>query len=355
MNKFIEIDGSYGEGGGQIIRTALALSALTGKPFKANNIRKGRKKPGLKAQHIYCIRALEKLCNAKSSCVHIGSEKIEFVPGKLVGGKVNIDIGTAGSVSLLLQSIMLPSMFAEKKTKITIAGGTAGKWAMPYEFFNELFIPHMRRFADIDSKLIKRGYYPKGGGVVELSIKPKFSLEENIPKIECIEQGKLVQIKGISHASKSLEPVEVADRQAKSAKFRLSELECPVDIRAEYSETLSGGSGITIYAIFSKNNDIDVNSPIRLGTDTLGEKGKKAEIVGKEAAESLIKEIESDAPIDKHLADNIIPFLAVAGGKIKVSEITEHCRTNMWTCEQFLGKCFTVKGNIIEAKIKNKL
>jgi RNA 3'-terminal phosphate cyclase (GTP) len=349
----LKIDGSYGEGGGQIIRTALALSTITGKSFEANNIRKGRKTPGLKAQHIHCIKALEKLCDAKSKFAELGSEKLVYEPGKIQGKTISIDIGTAGSISLLLQSLLIPCFFSDKKVRLKITGGTSGKWAMPYDFFANVLAPQIRKFCDnIDIKLLRRGYYPKGGGKVDIKIKPLADKLE-VHSFDLTEQVGLIQIKGVSHASRFLENAQVAERQAKAAKLLLNRLNVPVKIETEYADSLSPGSGITLWAIFSKDpNEIDIRNPIRLGADALGEKGKRAEDVGKEAAEKLIKEIESKAPIDNHAADNLIPFLALFKGKIKVSEITPHCRTNIWVCEEFLGKIFEIDedNKIISAK-----
>ncbi|MBD3354997.1 RNA 3'-terminal phosphate cyclase [Candidatus Woesearchaeota archaeon] len=345
----IKIDASHGEGGGQIIRTALALSTITGKPFEAKNIRHGRKVSGLKAQHIKCVDSLEKLADAKSRYNIIGSEILNFTPGKIKPQTLTIDIGTAGSISLLLQSLLLPCILADDKIILKIKGGTSGKWAMPYDFLANVLIPQIKKFTEsIDIKLEKRGYYPKGGGKIILKIKPLEKKE--FPKFNRLDQENLIKIKGISHASKKLQHAEVAERTAKSAKVLLSRFDVPIDIRAEYADTLSPGSGIALWAVFSKDKDeIDVKDPIILGADALGEKGKKSEKVGREAANKLIKEIESDAPVDHHTADNLIPFLALAGGKIKVSKITNHTKTNIWVCEQFLDKKFNLdeKNNII--------
>jgi RNA 3'-terminal phosphate cyclase (GTP) len=345
----IRIDASYGEGGGQIIRTALALSTITQKPFEAFNIRKGREEPGLKAQHLHCIKALQELCDAKAEHSGLRSTTLKYEPGKIKGKDLRIDIGTAGSVSLLLQAVLLPCFFANKRLKLNIIGGTSGKWAMPFDYFNNVLVPHLSDFCDkLEVKLIRRGYYPKGGGEIEIKINPKYKLSdyksfdefwkdlrEKGKKIELIEQGKLLQIKGVSHASKFLQNANVGERQAKAAEVILNYLKVPVDIRIEYCDTLSPGSGIELWGIFS-----DVNTGI--GADVLGERGKRAEDVGKEAGEKFVKEIKSGAAVDSHLADNMIPWLALFYGKIKVSEITEHCRTNIWICEQFLGKIFEI-------------
>jgi RNA 3'-phosphate cyclase len=363
----IELDGSYLEGGGSIARIALALSTLTQKPFEITNIRKNRPQSGLKHQHLFCIKALEKLCNAKTEGASLGSTSLKYVPEKIEGKTIDIDIQTAGSISLFLQAVLLPSMFANKTVKLNVTGGTSGKWSAPIDYFREVFLPQLQKYASIEYKLIKRGYYPKGNGKVQLKISPIYKISDfkdfnefynniknNTPKINLMEQGSLIQIKGISHASLDLQNANVAERQAKAAEVSLSNYKCPVNIQIHYSETLSTGSGTTLWAIFSKNKDeIDIKNPIRLGADSLGERGKKAEIVGKEAAQTLAAEINSKAPVDMHLADQILPFTALADNKIKTSKITNHTKTNIYTIEKFLGKIFSIdeSNNIISTNL----
>ncbi len=349
----IEIDGT--EGGGQMLRTALALSALTNKPFKAFNIRKSRPKAGLKAQHINCFKALEMLCNAKYNDVYLGSESIEFYPGKITGKAIDVDIGTAGSISLLLQAALLPALFASKNVKFSLTGGTCGKWQMPIEYMQNVFVPQLRRFGDIEVKLLKRGYYPKGNGRAEINVKPKLKIDgyggfnefysalSVVNRYNLIEQGKLIQIKGVSHASKDLEKANVAERQAEGAKRLLNKLNVPININVEYSDALSAGSGICLFAIFGRDSETDFDNPIILGSDALGEPGKKAELVGEEAGNTLLNEIKNKSCVDKHLSDNLLPFMALLPGSIiKASEISNHCRTNMSVIEKFLDVKFEV-------------
>lgn len=351
----ITLDGSYGEGGGQIVRTALALSTLTGKSFEVTNIRKGRCSSGLKAQHLYCIKALKELCDAKTNDVDIGSEELRFIPGKIKSKNLKIDIGTAGSITLLLQSLVLPCSFANKKIKLNIKGGTDGKWAMPFDYFNDVFIPHLRKIVDINVKLLKRGFYPKGGGEIEIIINPEYKLNDyknfneflhkikggKKNRIDLIEQQKLLQIKGVSYASKELENANVVERQAKSAEVVLSKLNSIVNIRNEYCSSLSVGTGVVLWGVFG-NEEVDFDNPVILGADALGERGKKAEVVGQEAAKNLIKEIDSRAAVDSHLEDNLIPYMALFGGKIKVSELTNHTKTNIYVVEKFLDVKFEI-------------
>ena len=354
----IRIDGAYLEGGGQIVRTALALSTITKKSFEVHDIRKGRKDSGLKNQHLYCVKSLQELCNADAEGAELGSTGLKYYPKKIIAKNLDVDIETAGSITLLLQALLLPAIFVSKPITLAITGGTDVKWSMPFDYFSNVLLPQLQRFAKIGAKLLKRGYYPKGSGKVEIKINPKFKLndfsdfnefhnflKQNIQPYDITEQHHLIQIKGVSHASRDLEKARVSERQAHSAQGILGKnFNVPINISSEYQDTLSTGSGVTLWAIFSKNkNDIDESSPIRIGADALGEQGKKAEIVGQEAAKNLIKEIESKAPVDRHLADQVLPFMALIGNSsIKVSEITNHCRTNIYTIQQFLGDIFKV-------------
>lgn len=358
----IILDGSSGEGGGQIVRTALALSSLTGQPFRVTNIRSGRQEPGLKAQHVHCVKALQQLCGAKADGAEIGSTELLYIPGKISAKNLTIDIGTAGSITLLLQAVLLPCMFAQKTHTLTLIGGTDTEWSIPIDYFTHVIVPQLRRICGIEVKMLKRGYYPKGGGSVQIVIKPEikrneFEIFEAFQAVlkhkafSLLDHGELASIKGTSHASKELAGAQVAERQASAAKQALAHFKVPIDISVEYAETLSTGSGITLWAIFSKNYDIDVENPVRIGADALGAPGKQSEKVGQEAAEKLIKEIESKAPVDSHLADNLIPLLALCKpSSIKISHITAHTRTNIQVAEAFLGKSFTEKENIISTK-----
>lgn len=352
----LEINGSYGEGGGQIVRTCLALSALTRTPFQAFDIRKGRCNSGLKAQHLHAVKALEQLCSAKVEGNSLASEELAFVPESFQSKNLNIDVGTAGSISLLLQALLMPCCFAPDKIKLSIVGGTDGKWAMPWDFFTEVYLPHIKPFCSLlDVELVRRGYFPKGGGKVIIKINPKYKISEfkdfgdlraylldSGPKTELVDLVSLREIRGISHASSALERAEVAERQAKAAKQSLSSLNCPVKIDSKYYDSFCPGSGILLYADYERS---------RIGADALGERGKRSEEVGKEAASNLLKEISSGAPVDSHLADNLIPWL-IFGGKMRVSEITNHTRTNMWAVEQFLGKTFETNDNLISCIAK---
>lgn len=336
------------------MRTALALSTISGEPCAITDIRGGRKNPGLKAQHVHGGRALEALCQAQTRGLDLGSSSLEYRPGTIEGRTLSIDIGTAGAISLLLQNLLLPCCFSDSKVRLKITGGTDVRWSMPFDYVNQVVLPMLKPFADFKVELIRRGYYPKGGGKVDLTIRPKihreqfgslkeflFHLREAFKPFDITDQGALQRIKGISHAAKELERSQVAERQAKAAKQALKKLGVEIDISHEYCAAESIGSGITLWADFQHT---------RLGADTLGEKGKRAEVVGQEAARYLLAEIESSAPLDRHLCDNLIPFLGLVGGCIKTSQVSNHTLTNIHVTEQFLPVKFIVEEKMIKVE-----
>ena len=353
----IQIDGSYNEGGGQILRTALALSILTGKPFRADKIRYHRPKPGLKNQHLTCIRALEQIAKVHAKGALLGSATVECFPSAVRSGTYSIDIGTAGSITLLLQALLLPCMFADNSIKLNITGGTDTKWSIPIDYFSRLILPFFREFAGIELIKIQRGFYPKGQGIVEFIILPKFHIQEyknfadfivrlrtKLPAIHLTHKTGPTKIRGLSAASLKLKKAKVAERQNQGAVTELHHL-CPVEVENEYCQTASDGTVISLWTV-------DQNQNIFIGADALGERGKRAEKVGAEAAGKLMHILNSDAAVDHHLADNLIPLLALLGGRIITNKITGHILSNIYVCEKFLNVNFKIdeKRNEITAE-----
>lgn len=359
----IQLNGSHLEGGGSLTRVALALSALTGQEFSVSNIRAGREQGGLKAQHLHAIKALKKICNAETNEIEIGSTELQFKPGKLKGGVFEIDIGTAGSITLLLQALLLPCLFAPRPVTLRITGGTCGKWQASVDYLQNVLVPHLLRFVEkVEIKILKRGYYPKGGGVAEVKITPRFMLGDNFEewwkdlqskcaKMNLTEQGKVEQIKGVINLSQELEEKKVAERVRRAAVEVLRPLQVPINIRIEQVQSASIGGDILLWAVCSQKGRVDFDNPVLLGSDCLLEPGKRSEEVGKEAAQKLIQEIKSGAAVDKHLADQLIMFMGLLpGSEILSSEVSKHAFTNIYVVEKFLPVKFEAEGGRIEVE-----
>jgi len=363
----IIIDGNYGEGGGALVRTALALSALTGQEFKVTNIRAGRADSGLKPQHLTAIKTLKEFCHAEINNIDIGSTELHFKPGKIKKGIYDIDIGTAGSITLLLQALILPSLFAPGKVTFNITGGTCGKWQASVDYLQNILLPYLNRFVEkMEMKILKRGYYPKGQGLVRLEISPRFNIHKypsfsalseelpfKVPKFILLEQGKLEQIRGIVNVSTELQEKEVGERIKNAVVGSVKHYNVPVNIRVEYAKAESVGGEALVWGVFSKDGKVDYDNPVLLSGDALVEKNKSSEEIGKEAAEELKKQIADHAAVDHHLADQLIQFMGLLpGSKIKAGEISKHAETNMYVVEKFLPVAFKVEKNVVSVEEK---
>ena len=323
----IEIDGSYGEGGGQILRTAVAMAVYLGIPCRITGIRKGRPKPGLRAQHLAGVQALAEICHAEVEGLRLGSEEVTVKPGRLTGGDLRIDVGTAGAVGLILQTVMLPAIKAPAPLRLQITGGTDVPWAPTAGYVMEVTLPIVGKMGYRgEMEVIKRGYFPSGGGEVSVQFQ-----EGPLSPLRLLDRGKILMIQGKAHASESLRGRRVAERQREGAITVLEESlhSSDIEITLEYRPTPSPGSGIDLWAI--AENTI-------LGSNALGARGKRAEEVGAAAAAALLRGIRSEAALDEWMGDQILPFLAVAGGEstVSVPRITEHLRSNLWVISHFL-------------------
>ncbi|WP_297470720.1 RNA 3'-terminal phosphate cyclase [Thermococcus sp.] len=331
--EWVEINGSYGEGGGQILRTAVALSVITGRPVRIYNIRANRPNPGLRTQHLHGILALKELSNARVRGAQVGSTRLEFIPCKAGPKHIRVPIKTAGSITLVLQALLPAMTFTGGSFEVT--GGTDVPWSPPVDYLKNVTLFALERMGlRIRLEIKRRGHYPKGGGLVVGEVEP---WEERKPLI-ALEWRKIERFAGISHATNL--PAHVAERQAKAAEERLrSFYSVPVEIEREVSRSLGPGSGIVVWA---------ETDSLRLGGDALGKRGKPAEVVGREAADELLEGLTPRKAVDKFLGDQLIPFLAFTGGEIGVAEITSHLVTNVWVVERFLGKIFEVDGEVGE-------
>ena len=333
----IEIDGSYGSGGGQILRTACTLSAVTKKSCRVFNIRKGRPKPGLMPQHLLGIQALAQLCNGRLKGDFLGSQEIKFFPGENYRDSILIKIPTAGSITLALQTLIPSALFTPEPIKINFDGGATDTFFSPtIDHFRFVFLKILEKMSSkVEINILRRGYYPEGGAKVEAKIYPS-----KLKPINLIERRDFKKILIISGASESLKNKKVAERQVAGVREILGKLKLPSEEKIEYYDTPCPGSQICLVAKFE--NTV-------IGTDNLGKLGKRAEDVGKDAASELLKEQKSGASLDKHLSDQILPYLALAKNKssVTVSEITTHCQTNIWVIEKFLKGNFKIKDNLI--------
>ncbi|MEM5878420.1 MAG: RNA 3'-terminal phosphate cyclase [Candidatus Aenigmatarchaeota archaeon] len=328
----IHIDGSIG--GGQMLRSAISLSALTGKGVRITEIRKGKEnaKPGLRPQHMKVIETIGSFCNAEILGLKENSLEIDFRPWQLSVKDRKIDIGTAGSVSLLVQSVLPLMFFSNKENILTIKGGTDVSWSPSINYLKYVFLPMLRKMGAIaELEILNHGFYPKGGGEVKLRATPV----KQIKPISAIERGGLIGIHLESVVGKY--PKEYAERQAKSAlgvfEYELPKEKISVSLKAANTEDF--GSSMLLYALFE--NSI-------IGVDAISERGFEPEKFGLRIAEDFVSMLKKDFAADKFLADQLLLYMALAKGKsqIKVEQITEHCLTNIHVIEKFLPVNFEI-------------
>jgi RNA 3'-phosphate cyclase len=342
----IVLDGAYGEGGGQVLRTALLLSLLTDQPFRIENIRQGRPQPGLKPQHSHILKALLQISKAQVDNLQPGAMTLHFFPGLLRSGAYQIDIGTAGAIPLFLQTILPAAMFAPSTITYSVGGGTDVRGAMTMDFWQAVIMPFLTPYAQrLELETVRRGYYPAGSGQVKFKVIPQVDQNNwrqtvTIPPLIIRERGTLQRVRLFSHASEALSERRVAERQttAFANQLRLPSLKP----QNRYEQTLSPGSSITAVAEYEQT---------RLGADALGERNKRAEQVGQEAAERLASEINSTATIDVHTGDNLMIWVALFGGEYTVREISGHIATNAWVIQHFLPGALRLDGLRISGRL----
>ena len=316
----IEIDGSHGEGGGQIIRTSLTLSAITRKPVTITNIRAGRPNPGLQMQHLTSAKAVRNVCRGRLEHAELHSTELIFEPGEIVGGRYDFDIGTAGSVTLVAQTLIPILLFASKESELRITGGTHVMKSPGYDYFERVFVPATAMFGvSLECRMLKAGYYPAGGGCIEVHVKPsKPHGCGSWPREEKVQA--LIRLAGL--------PAGIAVREKKI--FVQNGIE---SVFVRNDETLSVGNAVTAWKGLT-------------GAYVIGERGKRAEAVAQEALDAL-KEEKGD--VDLHLADQILLYAALAEGKTRyaTSKISGHLRTNACIISKFLDRKITVEDGAV--------
>jgi RNA 3'-terminal phosphate cyclase (ATP) len=334
----ITIDGSLGEGGGQILRTSLSLAALTGQDVRIENIRAGRDKPGLRPQHLAAVLAAAEICGAEVYGADVSSTSLTFKPHKIRGGSYEFDVAhiraSAGSVNLVLQTVIWPLAFADKPSRVTIKGGTHVPHAPTFDYIHEIFLPAIRQMGlGCGSEMVRAGYYPAGGGEVRLRVTPVQSLQG----VDLTERGAPQRIALMSSVSNL--PEGIADRQMATGLDRLRAMGRPIS--EHLRQYPSPGKGTLFFISYQAGG-------IKAGFQSIGEIGKRAEGVAAEACDEFEAYLASEMALDKHLADQLIIPVALADGSSKFTtcEMTQHLLTNIAVVERFLPARFKAIGDL---------
>jgi RNA 3'-terminal phosphate cyclase (ATP) len=328
----IEIDGSHGEGGGQILRTSLSLSVLTGTPVRIRRIRSSRKPPGLKPQHLISAQAAARICGGRLVGARPNSTELRFHPGKVRAGRHAFDVGTAGSTSLILQTLLPPLAFCGNASRILVKGGTHVAWSPPADYLRDVFLHTIATMGlRVTITIHRAGFYPIGGGEVEAIVEPS---PATLKPLRIKERGRLKSLRIISTVAHL--PLSIAERQLNRAMNRLAEQGLAPQGETGTVESPGKGSFCFIRADFEN---------VRAGFSSLGELGKRAERVADEAAEDFLGYWNDPGALDHHLADQVVLYMALAEGEsmVTVSKVTEHLKTNIWVIEQFLPVKFSLE------------
>ena len=326
MSTLIDIDGSEGEGGVQMLRTSLALSLITGQPFRLRNVRARRAKPGLAAQHLMSVQAAAKIGNAKLRGAQLGSTDLTFEPTRLKPGDYDFTIGTAGATGLVLHTIYLPLALAKSPSSVAIEGGTHVKTSPCYHFLDRAWNAYLKALGiDIDLSLVRLGFYPRGGGRIEARIMPAARIQPfhgmttpAIPQVEII-------------AGSAGMPEHVAERMIARATERLTAIGLDVTV---HRESWHGGPGCMLGLQFP-------TAPAPTFFFSLGERGKRAEAVADEAVAQAEAFLLADTPaVDEHSADQLLLPLALADGpsEFRVASVSSHLLTNADVIRRFVDR-----------------
>ena len=333
MPEILRIDGSEGEGGGQILRTALALSMIAGRPFEIVNLRAGRRKPGLRPQHLACVKASATVCSAEVAGAAIGSRTLRFAPGAVRPGTHRFDIRTAGSTSLVLHTLALPLALCGARSILTISGGTHVPFSPAFHYLARQWEPLMRRLGlEVELTLNRAGYYPEGGGEIRARIQPAASIKP----LSLGPRGPLESLEGTSAVSGL--PRSIAERQRRRARHRLEAegLHAGIELR----DLPSPGKG-TFLLLLARHEGGG-----RGCWCALGALGKRAETVADEACDALLDFLATRGAVDKHAADQLLLPLALAAGpsQFPVPEVTSHLVTNARIIERFVDARIVIEG-----------
>ncbi len=327
----IKIDGSWGEGGGQILRTSLSLATITGQPVRIERIRANRPKPGLAAQHLTSVQAAATLCQAQISGDTLGSTLLEFMPTRQPqAGQYTFDVtearegGSAGAVTLILQTILIPLALANGSSKVILKGGTHVAWSPPVTYIEEVYLPTLRQLGvRAEVQLNAWGWYPQGGGEVELRVTGN---QQSLSGLQLLERGALRQVRGLAVVTEL--PSHIPQRMANRAENLLRQAHLPAQIQPVRGRGLAPGAGIFLTAEYEHS---------RAGFSALGRRGIPAERVAETAVRELLDFHAQAVPVDSFLGDQLLLPLSLGSeiSEYRVASISQHLTTNAWVIEQF--------------------
>ena len=320
----LTIDGSYGEGGGQLVRSAVALAAITGEAIELHGIRARRTPPGLAPQHVTAVQAVAALCGAEIEGLRVSSPALRFRPGRLRGGHYRFDVGTAGSLTLVLQAVLPVAALCDTPVTLVLTGGTDVRAAPPLDYLRYVFLPLLAQAGvNVTLDLRRRGYYPRGGGEIEVRVHP------GRPRsLLLMQPHPVTALRGLAHAANL--PGHIIERMQRSASLVLADI-APVAIEQEsVAPAQAHGQGGAI-VLWAQARDRF------LGGAAVAQRGVAAEQIGQSAAQALRAEIVAGATLDVHAADQILIYLALARGTsgFLVRTITSHAETTLWLLRRF--------------------
>lgn len=336
----IEIDGSTHSGSGTLLRYAIALASLLGEPVHVFRVRSRRDKPGLRPQHLQALRACSSLASGRMDGDEVGSAEIYYYPGKgLKGGSYHWDIGTAGSTTMLAFTVIPPALFADSPSRFSLVGGLFQDFAPSAFHMQKVLLPLLERMgAEVSLEIVRPGYVPQGGGHLAVSVKP---LQTPLKPLRMLEQGSIGKIRGLSLSS-HLKEGEVGERMASRCRALLEENGFKSDIEVMNDSTaVQKGAALLLWT--------ETAAGCFLGADQAGKRGRRSENIARFVVDSLLKDLGTGAATDRHLADQLILFAALARGKTEylVPSVSDHVRSNLWLVSKILGAKTEIQGNLL--------
>jgi len=333
------IDGSAKSGSGTIVRYAVALSSLLGEELHINNIRAKRDKPGLRPQHLASVKACARMCGAQVEGAVVNSKEIVYKPGvRIKGGHYQWEIGTAGSTTLLVMTLLPIALFAEEEIVLRISGGLFQDFAPSAHHMQHVLFPTLEKMGiKAELEMIRPGYVPRGGGVIQVNIRP---VTNGIQPLILLKQGKVEEVTGLALSS-HLKEQRVSQRMAEECQKVLAAKGYPAGIETLWDETaLQAGASLAVWA--------ETDSGCLLGSDQAGKRGRSSEAIGRYVAQNLLDDLETGATVDRYLTDQLIIYAALAAGTTEyvIPRLSEHVDANLWLVEK-LGAKTCLEGNTL--------